>query len=101
MSDLRFEFARLLESERAFARCADVDALSAIQDEKRTVLEALLATDLSENERTTLREQALANVQLIRHLVACLHGLIAPDSPTYTAGGGRPMGAMGRSWGRL
>lgn len=101
MSDVVFEFAEVLESERKFAVQADIDGLSAIQDEKRRLLDELLAADVPEAESLKLREKALANVQLIRHLVACLHGLIAPDSPTYTAGGGRPMGAMGRSWGRL
>jgi hypothetical protein len=101
MSDVAREFAKVLESERSFALRADVDGLTAIQDEKRTLLSQLVASELPEAESATLREMALANVQLIRHLVACLHGLIAPETTTYTAGGGRPVGTMGRSWGRL
>lgn len=101
MSDVVLEFAAILESERGFALRADVDALSAIQEPKRELLQRLLASEVPEVESAKLRERALANVQLIRHLVACLHGLITPDSATYTAGGGRPVGAMGRSWGRL
>jgi len=101
MSDVVLEFAQILESERLFALRADVDALSALQEPKRLLLDKLLTSEVPEAETTSLRAKALANVQLIRNLVACLHGLIVPDSATYTAGGGRPMGAMGRSWGRL
>ena len=101
MSEAVLQFAKILEDERGFALRADIDALSAIQEQKRTVLSELLTSEVPEEERTRLRELALANVQLIRHLVACLQGLISPEAATYTAGGGRPMGAAGRSWGRL
>ena len=101
MSEVVAEFAKVLESERAFALCADVDGLAAIQHEKRALLEQLLSAGAPADEAAKLKQQALANVQLIRHLVACLQGLCAPESTTYTAGGGRPIGAMSRSWGRL
>lgn len=101
MSDVVQEFAAILENERVYALRADVDALGSIQEEKRALLDKLCASGVPEAESAKLREMALANVQLIRHLVACLQGLIAPESSTYTAGGGRSMGAMGRSWGRL
>jgi hypothetical protein len=101
MSQVVQEFAKVLECERTFVLSADVDALAAIQEEKRALLNKLLESDVPESESAMLKEQALANVQLIRHLVACLAGLVTPDSATYTAGGGRASGAAGRSWGRL
>ena len=101
MFEVAVEFAKVLDSERMFALRADVDGLTAIQDEKRLLLEQLLASGAPAEETTPLREKALANVQLIRHLVVCLQGLCTPESTTYTAGGGRPTGTMSRSWGRL
>jgi flagellar biosynthesis/type III secretory pathway chaperone len=101
MTEVIEEFAKILESEREFALRADVDALSAIQGQKQTLLDRLIATGAPEHETAKLREKALSNVQLIRHLVVCLQGLCAPESPTYTSGGGRPSGAVSRSWGRL
>jgi hypothetical protein len=101
MSEVVLEFAKVLESERGFALRADVDGLVAIQEEKRALLEKLQASGAPTTDTASLREQALANVQLIRHLVVCLQGLVAPAGPTYTAGGGRSTAAMSRSWGRL
>lgn len=101
MSEVVHEFAKVLESEREFALRADVEALAAIQDQKRTLLDQLLVSGAPEQETAKLREKALSNVQLIRHLVVCLQGLCAPESATYTSGGGRPAGAVSRSWGRL
>jgi hypothetical protein len=101
MSDLVTEFAKALDSERAFALRADVDGLVAIQDEKRALLDQLLASGAPEEETAKLRQRALTNVELIRHLVVCLQGLSAPESTTYTSGGGRPLGNLSRSWGRL
>ena len=67
--------------------------------------EALLArvldSGVSASETSLLREKALSNVQLIRHLVACLQGLSASTGPTYDASGGRPLNTMRRSWGSL
>lgn len=101
MSEAVTEFARLLESERMHALRADVDALVAIQEEKRAALEKLLASGAPETETRRLREKALSNVQLIRHLVACLQGLSAPESPTYNADGGRASVPPRRILGRL
>jgi hypothetical protein len=94
------EFAKVLESERECALRADIEGLTAIQAEKQALLDQLLQSGAPETETARLREKALANVQLIRHLVVCLQGLCAPASPTYTAGGGRLAGAISRSWGR-
>jgi hypothetical protein len=95
------EFAKVLDAERAFALKADVDGLGAIQAEKRELLDKLLASGVSEAEAAPLRERAMANVQLIRHLVVCLQGICTPAGPTYDAGGGRSLRPMTRSWGRL
>jgi len=101
VSDVVLEFAKVLECERELALRADVDALGVIQGKKRALLDQLLASGAPADEAAHLRELALANVQLIRHLVACLSSLCAPEAATYDAGGGRPVGAMSRSWGRL
>ncbi|HEY6881827.1 MAG TPA: hypothetical protein VI299_27555 [Polyangiales bacterium] len=95
------EFAKVLDVERAFALKADVDGLGAIQAEKRELLDKLLASGATEAETAPLRERAMANVQLIRHLVACLQGISQPAGPTYDSGGGRSMRPVSRSWGRL
>lgn len=101
MNSLVAEFEKVLESERQFALHADVDGLGAIQEEKQALLQQLLASGATEAETRKLREKAIANIQLIRHLCSCLKGLSAPEGPTYTAAGGRNSGGMSRSWGRL
>jgi hypothetical protein len=101
MLDVVAEFDKVLEHERALALSADVDGLGAIQDQKRALLDQLLVSGAPRTETEKLQKKALSNVQLIRHLVACLQGLSAPAAVTYTAGGGRPSSAMSRSWGRL
>ena len=101
MTDVIAEFANVLEHERQFALSADVDALATLQNEKREVLTRLLASEVPPDESRRLREQALANIQLIRHLVVCLQGLSAPEAQTYTAEGSRPLETMRRSWGCL
>ncbi|MEY4515428.1 MAG: hypothetical protein RLZZ450_7550 [Pseudomonadota bacterium] len=94
-------FGEVLGRERALALRADVDGLAEIQEEKRTLLQELLVSGAPDAETAKLKQQAFSNVQLIRHLVACLQGLSSPPASTYTAGGGRPSDAMSRSWGRL
>ncbi|MDB4973016.1 MAG: hypothetical protein JWN48_1357 [Myxococcaceae bacterium] len=101
MLEVVVEFEKALDHERALALRADVDGLASIQEDKRALLDQLLASGAGEQETQRLREKALANVQLIRHLVACLQGLSAPAGPTYNAGGARPSGIPSRSWGRL
>ncbi|HEX6240762.1 MAG TPA: hypothetical protein VFZ61_07710, partial [Polyangiales bacterium] len=91
----------VLERERKAAISADVDALSKLQDEKRLAMVALGSDETSDEELGTLRMRAMANVQLIRHMAMCLQGMLAPSGATYTPGGARPSGPMGRSWGRL
>ncbi len=82
MSSLVAEFARVLEDERNFAVRADVDGLTAIQQEKRLLLDQLLSSGAPAEETQKLREQALANVKLIRHLVVCLAGGCTPPGTT-------------------
>lgn len=94
-------FGEVLDRERALALRADVDGLAEIQEEKRALLQQLQVSGAPEAETAKLKQQALSNVQLIRHLVVCLQGLSSPPASTYTAGGGRPSGTMSRSWGRL
>ena len=101
MFDVAAEFDKALDHERKLALSADVDGLGAIQEEKRALLDQLLSSGAASTETARLREKATSNVQLIRHLVACLQGLSAPVGPTYNAGGGRPSSAPSRSWGRL
>ena len=101
MSDVIAEFAQVLETERQFALSADIDGLVSLQEHKREVLTRLLASDAPAEQTRELREQALANIQLMRHLVVCLQGLSAPEALTYTAEGSRPLETMRRSWGSL
>ena len=89
MFDVAAEFEKVLDHERKLALSADVDGLGSIQEEKRALLDQLLASGVDSTKTTKLREKATSNVQLIRHLVACLQGLSAPVSPTYNAGGAR------------
>src|ERR1700759_5745894 len=101
MVDVVAEFEKVLDHERQLALSADVDGLGAIQDEKRALLDQLLASGLPASQTHELRAKATANVQLIRHLVACLQALSGRSGPTYTAGGGRPSSSPSRSGGRV
>lgn len=101
MNQLVAEFEKVLESERQFALHADVDGLGAIQGEKQVLLQQLLASGAPEAETRKLREKAMANIQLIRHLCSCLKAVSSPPGATYTAAGDRASGGMKRSWGRL
>src|SRR5687767_9248515 len=101
MGEAVTSLSSVLERERQAALAADVDALAQLQEEKRLALTALGAEEVSDDEIGSLRTRAMANVQLIRHLTVLLQGMVAPQAPTYTAGGARGMGSMSRSWGRL
>jgi len=101
MWDVVVEFEKALDHERTLALQADVDGLASIQEQKRALLDKLLNSGAPAEETQRLREKALSNVQLIRHLVACLQGLSTPAGATYNAGGARPSGMPSRSWGRL
>jgi len=94
-------FVNALLRERECALRADVDGLSAVQDEKRQALALLLDERPSEDDLAVIRAQANENVRLIRHLVTCLQGILAPQGATYTADGELPVGSTGRLRGRL
>jgi len=83
--------ARLLDvlaRERAAARAADLDALAALQLEKRQAVDALAATAPPDVERTELARAAEANVRLLAHLAACLRAFTGAESrTTYTTRG--------------
>lgn len=91
--------ARLLELERQAALRADVDALVDIQQSKRSVLERLTSADAEHPDMPAIKVKAAANVQLIRHLVSCLNGMLTPAGSTYTAQGRSPTPSYGRSRG--
>ena len=101
MTSAAAAFAEVLDAERTFALAADVDALSALQDKKRAALAVLLESSATEQEVSELRARALSNIQLMRHLVKCLSGIVSPEAATYTQAGARPSGGLSRSWGRL
>jgi len=94
-------FVALLEKERHCALCADVEGLGVIQEEKRQALAVLLDEQPSDEDLALIRAQSYENVRLIRHLVTCLQGILAPDGATYNDHGALPTGTNGRSRGRL
>ncbi|MFM2421170.1 MAG: hypothetical protein RL385_5893 [Pseudomonadota bacterium] len=101
MDSVADNYVAILEKERECALRADVDALGVVQEEKRKALTLLLEQQPSEDDLTYIRAQSYENVRLIRHLVTCLHGILAPDGATYNAEGAIPVAAGGRSRGRL
>lgn len=101
MSSAAAAFSEVLSAERQCALAADVDALAALQEQKREALARLLESEATDEEIAELRAQALSNIQLMRHLVSCLQGIVTPAGPTYTPHGARPSGDRSRSWGRL
>lgn len=94
-------FVNALLKERECALRADVAGLDTVQEEKRQALALLLDERPSEEDMAIIRAQAFENVRLIRHLVTCLQGILAPQGATYTAEGELPLGSPGRSRGRL
>jgi hypothetical protein len=95
-------FARALVEERRAAVQADFDALVRVQDEKRARLDELRAVELSAELHRELAEAARQNVQLIRHLFACVKGYLgATAEPGYTARGEVAPAAVNHVRGRL
>jgi hypothetical protein len=101
MQEATETFVAVLEKERDCALRADVDGLSVVQEEKRQALALLLNEQPSEDDLAFIRAHAYENVRLIRHLMTCLQGILAPQGATYTADGEIPLGSPGRSRGRL
>ncbi len=101
MDDVIATLDRLLEHERSAALQADVDALVELQERKSSLIGRLTQSHAEDDRLQALRERASANVQLIRHLVACLNGILMSDGTTYTAQGRHPSSCYGRSRGHL
>lgn len=101
MDDVIATLDRLLEHERSAALRADVDALVELQESKHSQFARLTQAHADDDRMDSLREKATANVQLIRHLVACLNGILMPNGATYTAQGRHPSSGYGRSRGHL
>jgi hypothetical protein len=81
-------FARALEEERRAAVHADFDGLLRVQEEKRSRLSELQAAGVDAETHRALTEAARQNIQLIRHLFACVKGYLGADAePGYTARG--------------
>lgn len=92
----------LLEEERRAALRADTEALAALQDEKRAALSRLLAEGLAGEDLERIRQKAAANLGLMRHLAACLAGMLSKEAPTYQPNGSRVVASsVGRVRGRL
>lgn len=72
-------FRDALAAEREALRHADVDALVAIQDEKRAALDGLREAGLPQEIRDAFAREAQANLELMHHLVSCLRGIVVSD----------------------
>ena len=78
MPEATAALANVLERERVAAIAADVDALTALQEEKRSCLVVLKSSEPPPEEMGPLVERAQANIRLIRLLVQCLRGAVEP-----------------------
>ena len=73
-------FARALAEERRAALKADFDGLLRVQDEKRALLSELRAAGVDAELHRELSDAARQNVQLIRHLFACVKGYLGAST---------------------
>lgn len=88
MNEAAQAFARALAEERRAALQADFDGLLRVQDEKRVGLSQLQSAGIDAETHRELSEFARQNIQLIRHLFACVKGYLgASVEPGYTARG--------------
>jgi hypothetical protein len=95
-------FARALAEERRAALQADFDGLLRVQEEKRVRLSELQAEGLDAQAHRELAEAARENIQLIRHLFACVKGYLgATAEPGYTARGEVAPASLNHVRGRL
>ncbi len=74
----------VLAAERDAARRADSSALVAIQEMKREAIDAVREANPPQEVWDSLSQQAQANIELMRHLVGCLRGIVC-ISNTYGA----------------
>jgi hypothetical protein len=102
MQEAAEEFSALLDRERQAALRADVEALAALQEEKRGWLTRVKNGELEGSIAEELIARAHGNVGLIRNLVICLRGVLGGDTePTYTAKGLCPVAPEGSLRGKL
>ncbi|HJL19624.1 MAG TPA: hypothetical protein RMH99_28430 [Sandaracinaceae bacterium LLY-WYZ-13_1] len=82
MSDVVRDLSDLLDRERAAALRADVEALEALQDDKRALLERARGADVSANDPALVRlaATARANIALIRQLATLQRALLGLDA---------------------
>jgi hypothetical protein len=91
------QLLELLEQERDAARRADVERLIELQSLKQEALIRLESIDLPDSVRIRLVDTARSNIDLMRHLAQCLHGLLTCDAPNlYNASGAKAVGGPAR-----
>ncbi len=90
-------YTDLLRQERQAALGADVGALVAIQDAKRTIMDQILASNAPAMDNAQLEQWARlsqSNIALIRHLSQCLHSM-AEGTVSAATGHPQPYQAQG------
>ena len=102
MNEACAAFEQLLVEERKAALRADVDALAALQEQKRALLDAVKSSPEAARHAPQLLLNAENNLRLIRQLVSCLRlSLGVEEDPTYTSRGVRSISPEGVSRGVL
>jgi hypothetical protein len=102
MNEAAQAFARALAEERRAALQADFDGLLRVQEEKRTRLSELQVAGVDAQVHRELADAARQNIQLIRHLFACVKGYLgATAEPGYTARGEVAPASVAHLRGRL
>lgn len=97
-ADAVSRFRDVLAAERDAARRADTASLVAIQEMKREALDAVRRAEPPAEVWDQLAQQAQANLELMRHLVSCLRGIVG-ESSTYGASARVQVGDAGRDHG--
>lgn len=93
----------LLEKERLAAIAADVDAVAAVQEDKRVALTAFHRSAPDQEEVELLVEVAHANIVLMRHMAECYRGLLGVEGQSVYGAAGQSvqLGSRGRKHGTL
>jgi len=95
-------FVRALAEERRAALAADFDGLVRVQEEKRVCLSQLREVGVDAELHRELADASRQNIQLIRHLFACVKGYLgATAEPGYTARGEVASASVNHLRGRL
>ncbi|MEM6960604.1 MAG: hypothetical protein AAF550_02530 [Myxococcota bacterium] len=91
MNDVLIQkFRDVLTKERTATRCANLDELLEIQEEKRALLSRIQDIGIHDSELEEISELSRRNIGLMRHLVSCLRGLATggeEPSIAYSASG--------------